>query len=260
VIDKIYQNAISTIINNGDTIESRNSIVKSYNVLNMRFTSTPLISVRKTAWKSSIREMEWFLSGSTNINDLHESVRKWWTPWSDESGELPYTYGKQFREGEGNLDQVQYLIDCIRQDPDSRRNVISLWNTYEMTLAPLPCCHGSLISTYVTEDDELCLNMVQRSADMILGVPHNIIQYWAFLLYLGYKTNKKIGHFNWIGLNCHIYEDHLDAARNILNIEEPLFDTPKLIYTPTSGVFKADDFKLDREYVFSLNPKLQMTV
>jgi thymidylate synthase len=260
MIDLQYQQALSSIIRDGDTIQARNSIIRSYNCLTMRFTETPLISVRKTAWKSSIREMEWFLSGSSNIHDLHPTVRKWWEPWARVDGEIPYTYGYQFNKKIEGRNQIQKLVDTLINEPNSRRNVVSVWNSKEMNLTPLPCCHGTIISTYVTDNGQVCLNMVQRSADMILGVPHNLVQYWALLLYIAHQSNMKVGHFNWIGLNCHIYEDHMEVANNIINYKSTVQNTPNLVYNNTQVGFKAEDFSLDGPYKFILNPKLEMTI
>jgi thymidylate synthase len=264
MINSIYQNALKIILDSGDDIQGRNGLTKNSSTLTMKFTELPLISVRKTAWRLSLHEMEWFLSGSTGLADLHKTAQKWWKPWADSEGQLPYTYGKQFRYSQGcsgDVDQLRYLIDNVKKDPFSRRHVISLWNTEEMQLTPLPCCHGSLITVNVSSDKKINLTMVQRSADMIIGLPHNLVQYWAFLMYLARMTELEIGSFTWIGLNCHIYESHLAVAREIVNTEvDAALASPKLVYNPTSTDFKALDFILDTGYKFMLNPKLDMVV
>lgn len=261
-INKTYQNMILNIMSLGDEIQGRNSITKRLNSLQATFTSTPLISIRSTAWKNAIREFEWMLSGSSNINDLHNNVKHWWEPWADDEGEITFNYGKQFRSFEGSsseMDQIQYLIDNIKNNPYSRRNVITTWNTTEMTMAPIANCHGSLITATVDSKDKLHLTMVQRSADMILGVPHNWVQYWAFLLYLAHHCNKNIGSFHWYGVDCHIYKDHYQVANKIINTNSDI-DSPKLIYTPTSKEFKADDFSLDSKYNSIIKDRIKMVV
>ena len=262
--DTIYTNLLSNIKTWGANIPSRNAITRRCNFMSATLISTPLISIRKTAWKSALREMEWFLSGSTNINDLHKSVRKWWAPWADEDGDIPLIYGKQFRDFEGQsstLDQVETIINRLKHDPYSRRLVMTMWNSTEMEMAALPCCHGTVIQLTVhPEHNTIDMFMHQRSADMILGVPHNWLQYWSLLLYLAHQSGRKVGHFTWSGGDCHIYPDHLHIVDDIVKKINEIKNTPQLIYNPTSDKFKASDFSLDRKYEPIIKEKLEMTV
>jgi thymidylate synthase len=263
--DKIFADMLSTIMNFGDDINTRNSVTRRYLHLSTRFDSTPLISVRKTAWKLALREFEWFLSGSNNINDLHPSVRHWWQPWADSNGLIANNYSIQFRDfvgHHGSVDQVKYLIDGIKYHPYSRRNIITTWNTSDMInqSTPITNCHGSLISAFVQPDKSLHLSMVQRSSDMVLGMPHNWIQYWAFLMYLAKRSDTAVGSLIWTGEDCHIYQNHEDAASKIISSDLSAIKTPNLIYRPTSEDFKADDFSLDSEYKPLISEKLVMTI
>lgn len=265
--DYQYLYLIDKILDEGERIQSRNSEVIRHTNLILTFKSTPLISIRKTAWKNALREMEWFLSGSNNIKDLHESVGKWWEPWANEKGYIFNNYSKQFRCFEGlnrDVDQIQYMIETLKHNPFSRRNVITTWNTADMTnpATPITNCHGTVIQAFVNNNDELSITMYQRSADILLGVPHNFIQYWAFLMYLAYKTNKKVGNFTWIGGDCHIYSDHIETAKNMLGTINTVqkFNTPELVYSPTNEEFRADDFTLDGKYKPIIKESLKMIV
>lgn len=263
-VDKEYKSLIQKVLLFGNTIKSRNGTTKQLRNYMIDFHETPLVSARKTAWKSALREMEWFLSGSNNINDLHPSVQKWWEPWSDEDGFIQNNYGKQLRRFGGSgfkkVDQVKYLIENIKQNPESRRHVITTWNTTDMIspVTPITNCHGSLIIAQVV-DNRLHLTMHQRSADLMLGVPHNWIQYWAFLMYLAHQTGLEVGIFTWIGSNIHIYENHLDTARKVVYNEEGSSKV-ELIYEPTSDEFKASDFSLEGKYKPVLKESLEMNV
>lgn len=250
----------------GSTIQSRNSETRRSRNLLATFNTTPLVSIRRTAWKNAIREMEWFLSGSSNIKDLHPKVHSWWKPWANENGDVFNNYSKQFRLQDGYMDQIGYMINTIKNDPSSRRNVITTWNTAEMVHpdTPITNCHGTVIQAFVDPDDSLHLTMYQRSCDMVVGVPHNWIQYWALLMYLAHKTNKSVGTFTWIGGDCHIYKNHYELAREIVNTGfripvRNLLDI-NLIYTPSSEDFLAEDFSLDSEYNPILKTSAKMVV
>jgi thymidylate synthase len=248
MINLEYKQLINAVLNKGELIESRNSLTKRYTNLSVSFTETPLVTIRKTAWKNALREFEWFLSGSNNINDLHPAVHNWWSPWKDQDGIIKNNYSKQFTEFAGTTDklnQIDYMENLLKTDPYSRRNVITTWNTTDMVNkeTPITNCHGTVIQAFVKKDNTLDLTMYQRSADLILGVPHNWIQYWAFMHYLASRAGLKVGKFNWIGGDVHIYKDHWDVAQKILDatINEVGAYTA---YTPTSDKFKANDFNI----------------
>lgn len=265
-VDIIFANHLDTILNTGSSISTRNSLTKRARNLTANFFSTPLISIRKTAWKNALREMEWFLSGSNNIKDLHPSVHSWWIPWVDQNGNIANNYSVQFRSFVGRdqtLDSLEYLTYGIKNHPFSRRNVITTWNTADMASnkTSITNCHGSLIQALVEPTDKtLHLTMVQRSADMVLGVPHNWIQYWALMLYLSHHANCKVGSLFWHGVDCHIYEDHEEAASQIIQLDKTQITTPQLHYSGSSQLFKADDFYLVDDYKPIIKQKLNMTV
>jgi thymidylate synthase len=274
-VDEKYKNLIRHIVHTGEVVTTRNSLVRRTIGCARTFSSTPLVCVRKTAWKSALREWEWFMSGSNNINDLHESVQEWWRPWADKNGEVENNYSDQFRKFYGcernrfvehrnqaiAVDQILALIDGITNHPFSRRNVITTWNTAEMVhpSTPITNCHGTIIQCFVSpQTNKLDLLMYQRSVDVICGLPHNWIQYWAFLLWLARVTERQVGSFQWIGGDVHIYDEHKDIVAEILRDEAQ--ECPQLVYTPTSEDFKADDFTLDREYQPKVLTKAKMIV
>lgn len=253
--DRKYLNIIEDILVDGVTVETRNGPVRKKFQITNTFDSTPLVSIRRTAWKKALREMEFFLAGHYNINELHPSVHSWWRPWADEHGQMYNSYGAQFRHYCGfdnrNFDQIEYLINELKDNPQSRRQVITTWNTADMaaTRTLLTSCHGTTIQTDVNpETNELSLFMYQRSCDVMLGLSHNMIQYWAFLLYLCHQTGHKPGKFIHTLGNAHIYGPHLDMAHRLMHTAIRDDNTPQLVYTPSSEDFKADDFSLDRDY------------
>lgn len=263
-VDTYFTHLTSKIVAMGKRIDTRNA--KTYRLRNMivAFTKTPLVTIRRTAWKNALREFEWFMSGSNDINDLHPKVKHWWEPWANEDGFVHNNYSKQFRSFDGDFDQIEYMIDTLKNDHGSRRNVITTWHTKDMVsdVTPITNCHGSLIQAFV-EEGKLHLTMHQRSCDMMLGVPHNWIQYWAFMMYLAHHSGLEMGSLTWIGGDCHIYPDHVEMVKKArdLNMEKRYtYEVPNLIYNPTSKDFKADDFSLDIEYKPLIKESLKMTV
>jgi thymidylate synthase len=232
------------------------------------FTRTPLIAIRRTAWKSALREFEWFMSGSNNIKDLHPSVHKWWEPWANLEGNIVNNYSQQFKKFHGRLDspiidQVEYLKESIVEHPYSRRAVITTWNTADMVslATPITNCHGTTIQAFVEpRDNTLHLTMYQRSSDMVLGLPHNLIQYWAFLQYLAHHGGRGVGSFTWIGGDCHIYDNHVDMAKRMISESIEPLEEIELVYNPTSEEFLADDFTLSAKYDPIIKESLEMTV
>lgn len=239
------------------------------------FDSTPLVSARKTAWKNCLREMEWFLSGSCDVSDLHESVRPWWQPWANDVGWVfgnysqqlrrfvGYDFANQYEEGNREVDQVQYLIESIRDHPNSRRAVITTWNTTEMTdpLIPITNCWGTLIQAYV-EDGVLHLETHQRSCDVVCGLPHNWLQMWGLFVWLAHQGGRKVGTLTWHGGDVHVYAEHRELAEKIVEAvdHDRMRETPRLVYEPTSKEFSAEDFRLDRPYAPVIEDKARMVV
>lgn len=262
--DLQYQETLGTLVDDGSQIRTRNSNCKRLVAVTHKFTASPLVCVRKTAWKNALREWEWFMNGSNFIEDLHPSVQHWWRPWAEENGEIHFNYSRQFRSFSGdcgNVDSVEVLIEGIRLHPFSRRNVITTWNTSDMNnpSCRITNCHGTVIQAFVGASGGLSLVTYQRSADFVCGVPHNWIQYWAFLLWLAHRTDRKPKMLTWIGGDVHLYEQHYELADKILCTEANL-SPPNLVYTPTSEEFIADDFTLDGPYNPVVTDRAEMVV
>jgi thymidylate synthase len=163
------------------------------------------------------------------------------------------------------IDQVDRCINLLKTDPYSRRNVITTWipqHVHNGLINPTNC-HGTTIQAFVDTQDKVHLTMYQRSADMVLGVPHNFIQYWAFMLYLAKQAGYQPGSLLWVGGDCHIYPDHEDMVykmRKEVEDKKQTYEVPNLIYTHTSDELKADDFSLDIKYEPIIKESLKMTV
>ena len=253
ITDLTYKRIINSVLEYGETVDTRNSTVLRRTNFMETFYAMPLVTVRKTAWKTALREMEFFLKGGNNINDLHPSVKPWWEPWTTKKGDMPNSYGAELRsqvrvsddQKAHVFDQLEYLVDGIKKHPYSRRNVISLWDTASMA-APetlITNCHGTVVQCFVSKTGRLSMTMYQRSGDFLLGVQHNWIQYWAFLMWLARETDLEVGSLTWIGGDVHIYMDHYETARKIARAEDRLLEViPSLTIDKTKGDFKADDF------------------
>lgn len=250
----------------GERISTRNSLCSRITAATERFDSVPLVTLRKTAWKTALREWEWFMSGSNDVNALHPSVLPWWQPWADETGAVRHNYSCQFRrQGPEQFDQVAAFIDGITRHPFSRRNVITTWYSPDMYSpdCPITNCHGTVIQAFVNEKWELEIVTYQRSCDLICGVPHNWVQYWAFLLWVAHRTRTSPARLTWIGGDIHLYDAHTKLADR-MTVSRSSFAAPdypgRMIYTPTSDDFKADDFTLSKPPNFYLHDRAEMIV
>jgi thymidylate synthase len=184
----------------------------------MRFDLTqgfPLLTTKKIHLKSVIHELLWFLQGSTNIKYLAENGVRIWNEWADENGDLGPVYGKQWRSwgtaSGKTVDQISHLVSEIKENPDSRRLIVSAWNVGELEAMALPPCHA-FIQFYVAEKKLSC-KLTQRSADVFLGVPFNIASYSFLTHMLAQQCDLEVGEFIWSGGDCHIYENHLEQVK-----------------------------------------------
>lgn len=274
--DLRFAECIEEILVNGDVVKSRNGTTYRIGPAFIPFYECPLITLRKCFWKGALREMEWFLSGSNNIDDLHDSVRHWWKPWADEKGFIHNNYSVQFRDSygrKGSFDQIEYLLKGLREHPHSRRNVITTWNTADMDDpdTPITNCHGTVIQVMVSTRGILDLTTYQRSVDVMLGLPHNWFQYWALMQWLAVKSGHRPGRLIWIGGDVHIYEQHILEARRLVEEVLPKHaldrkEEFKLEYCPHYGEplsecdFLEDRFKLYGTYKPLTDTRLEMVV
>jgi thymidylate synthase len=179
----------------------------------------PLLTTKKLHLRSILIELLWFLRGDTNVGWLKENKVSIWDEWADEAGDLGPVYGKQWRRWESadgrEIDQIANLIDLVKRDPGSRRQIVSAWNPGDIGRMALPPCH-LLFQTYVA-NGRLSLQMYQRSADVFLGVPFNIAGYALLTHMIAQQCGLEVGDFVWTGGDCHLYSNHLDQAREQLS-------------------------------------------
>lgn len=179
----------------------------------------PLVTTKKLHLRSIIHELLWFLRGETNIAYLKANGVSIWDEWADADGELGPVYGKQWRRWQGadgqTIDQVRWVVDEIRRNPDSRRLVVSAWNVADLPKMALMPCHA-LFQFYVV-DGKLSCQLYQRSGDIFLGVPFNIASYALLTHMVAQATGLGVGDFVHTLGDAHLYANHLDQAREQLS-------------------------------------------
>jgi thymidylate synthase len=216
----------------------------------MRFDLTngfPALTTKKLHLRSIIIELLWFLRGDTNIGWLKENKVSIWDEWADANGDLGPVYGHQWRHwpkaNGGEVDQITELIAGLKQNPDSRRHIVSAWNPADVPKMKLPPCHA-LFQFYVA-DGKLSCQLYQRSADIFLGVPFNIASYALLTMMVAQVTGLQAGEFVHTFGDAHLYSNHLDQARLQLSRQpKPL---PIMHINPDVKdifAFKFDDFTL----------------
>ncbi len=224
---KQYLDLVREVLENGEKKEDRTgtgtiSIFGMQKKYDLR-DGFPIVTTKKTLFDAVIWELLWFLKGSTNINDDLTQHTPIWNDWADENGELGPVYGKQWVRWENNegetINQIQNAIDTIKNNPDSRRIIVSAWNVGEIEKMALPPCHA-FFQFYVV-DGRLDLQLYQRSADIALGVPFNISSYAALLMMVAQECDLEPGIFTHTLGDAHIYLNHVEG------LEEQLKRTPK---------------------------------
>ena len=181
----------------------------------------PLVTTKKLHLRSIIYELLWFLKGDTNIRYLTDHKVTIWNEWADENGDLGPVYGHQWRHWDTcdgrTVDQIAAAVDLIRNDPDSRRIIVSAWNAGELDKMALAPCHA-LFQFYVA-GGRLSCQLYQRSCDFFLGVPFNIASYSLLTLMMAQQCDLQPGDFVWTGGDVHLYSNHLEQARLQLSRE-----------------------------------------
>lgn len=207
----------------------------------------PLLTTKKLHIRSIVHELLWFLSGSTNIHPLNEQRVSIWDEWADDNGELGPIYGHQWRSWPApdgsSIDQVTKLLDGLKNDPFSRRHIISAWNVADLERMALPPCH-SLFQFHVSQGQLSC-QLYQRSADVFLGLPFNIMSYALLIHMVAQQVNLRPGHFIHVLGDAHLYLNHLDQART--QLARPPRALPRLEITrkPESLFdYQFEDFKI----------------
>lgn len=250
---KQYLNLLQHILDNGvDKSDRTGTGTRSVFGYQMRFNleeGFPLITTKKVHLKSIIYELLWFLRGDTNVKYLQEHGVRIWNEWADPlTGDLGHIYGYQWRSwpnyNGGFIDQISEAIETIKNNPDSRRIIVSAWNVADLDNMNLPPCHA-FFQFYVA-DGRLSLQLYQRSADTFLGVPFNIASYALLLMMVAQVTGLKAGDFVHTLGDAHIYNNHFEQVKLQLTREPRTL--PKMILNPeVKNIFdfKYEDFRLE---------------
>ena len=249
---KQYLDLLQRIVNEGTRKEDRTGTgTLSVFGHQMRFNleeGFPLLTTKKLHLKSIIHELLWFLKGDTNVKYLQENGVRIWNEWADENGELGPVYGHQWRSwpnyNGGHVDQIQDIVNALKNNPDSRRMIVSAWNVAEVDQMALPPCH-CLFQFYVA-NSKLSLQLYQRSADTFLGVPFNIASYALLTMMMAQVSGLKPGDFIHTTGDTHLYLNHLEQAKE--QLKRTPRTLPRMVINPNVTSifdFKYDDFTLE---------------
>ncbi|OCG33204.1 thymidylate synthase [Gilliamella sp. Choc4-2] len=207
----------------------------------------PLVTTKKCHFRSIIHELLWFLKGDTNIKYLQDNKVTIWDEWADENGNLGPIYGKQWRAwgaSDGRqIDQISQLISQIKNDPNSRRIIVSAWNVGELDQMALAPCHA-FFQFYVA-GGKLSCQLYQRSCDVFLGLPFNIASYSLLVHMIAQQCDLDVGDFVWTGGDTHLYSNHMEQAQ--LQLGRKPRKLPKLVIRrkpPTIFDYKFEDFDI----------------
>ncbi|MGX0630324.1 thymidylate synthase [Corynebacterium afermentans] len=202
--------------------------------------SFPLLTTKKVYFKGVVGELLWFLRGDSNVRWLQDNGVRIWNEWADDDGELGPVYGVQWRSWPtpdgGHIDQIEEVLRTLKENPDSRRNLVSAWNVAELDKMALMPCH-LLFQLYVA-DGRLSMQVYQRSADMFLGVPFNIASYALLTHMFAQQAGLEVGELIWTGGDCHIYNNHLDQVREQLSRDAREY--PQLRLRKAASIFDYD--------------------
>ena len=231
---KQYLNLLQRIIDEGTVKTDRTGTgTKSVFGHQMRFNLAdgfPLVTTKKCHLKSIIHELLWFLKGDTNVKYLQDNGVRIWNEWADENGDLGHVYGYQWRSwpdyNGGHIDQIQQVVDQIKNTPDSRRIIVSAWNVAEIDNMALPPCH--MLFQFYVADGKLSLQLYQRSADCFLGVPFNIASYALLLMMMAQVCGLEAGEFVHTTGDTHLYLNHMEQAQLQLTREPKKLPTMRL--------------------------------
>lgn len=215
---KQYLDLLNHVLSNGTRKSDRTGTgTLSIFGYQMRFdlgNGFPLMTTKKLHVKSIIHELLWFISGNTNIRYLQENGVNIWNEWADTDGNLGPVYGHQWRSwsvaGDGSVDQLREVIHSIKENPDSRRHIVTAWNPGEIDRMALPPCH--ILFQFYVSGDRLSCQLYQRSADIFLGVPFNIASYSFLLMMVASLTGYQPGEFIHTLGDAHIYLNHISQV------------------------------------------------
>lgn len=249
---KQYLDLLRHVKENGTIKHDRTGTgTKSVFGYQMRFdlqNGFPLLTTKKLHLKSIIYELLWFLKGDTNIKYLNDNGVRIWDEWADENGNLGNIYGYQWRSWPApngkHIDQIKILIDGLKNNPDSRRHIVSAWNVSDLDKMALPPCH--ILFQFYVANRKLSCQLYQRSADLFLGVPFNIASYSLLTMMIAQVCGYEPGEFIHTLGDAHIYLNHLEQV-DLQLTREPR-ELPKMKLNPAVKdifEFKFEDFQLE---------------
>jgi thymidylate synthase len=199
----------------------------------------PLLTTKKLHLKSIIHELLWFIAGDTNIRYLNDNGVKIWNEWADKDGNLGPIYGYQWRswpaDGNRKIDQLANVISSIKNNPESRRHIVSAWNVGEIEKMALPPCH--IMFQFYVAGGKLSCQLYQRSCDIFIGIPFNIASYALLTMMVAHVTGLKPGHFVHTLGDAHVYLNHKEQVK--LQLTREPYPLPKMIINPSvTDIFK----------------------
>ncbi|MCM3039253.1 thymidylate synthase [Paenibacillus motobuensis] len=228
-----YLDLLQDVMDHGTEKEDRTG-TGTYSVFGrqLRFDLSkgfPLMTTKRIHLKSVVHELLWFLSGDTNIRYLKENGVSIWDEWADENGDLGPVYGSQWRSWptpDGRrIDQIAGVIESIKNNPDSRRHLVSAWNVAEIDEMKLPPCH--FVYQFYVADGKLSCMLTMRSVDTFLGLPFNIASYALLTHMVAQQCGLEVGEFIWSGGDVHIYKNHLEQVKT--QLEREPYPLPQLV-------------------------------
>ncbi len=248
---KEYQDLLSKVLTEGSCKDDRTGTgTLSYFGYQMRFDLNdgfPLITTKKIHFPSVVHELLWFLNGDSNIKYLNDNGVSIWDEWADKNGDLGRIYGVQWRSwidsNGGSIDQMKNLMGSLKNNPNSRRHIVSAWNVGDLDSMRLPPCH--ILFQFYIIDNKLSCHLYQRSADIFLGVPFNIASYALLTVLIANTLNLELGSFIHTLGDAHLYNNHIEQAK--LQLSRKPKKLPKLeIINKRDDLFsyQYDDIKL----------------
>ncbi|WP_107039852.1 thymidylate synthase [Brumimicrobium mesophilum] len=246
-----YHHLLKHILDNGtDRGDRTGTGTRSVFGHQMRFDLSkgfPVVTTKKLHLRSIIHELLWFITGDTNIKYLKENKVSIWDEWADENGDLGPVYGHQWRSwpdgNGGTIDQISNLVEQIKNNPNSRRHIVSAWNVADVEKMALPPCH--LLFQFYVADGKLSCQLYQRSADTFLGVPFNIASYALFTMMMAQVCGLEPGDFVHTMGDTHLYSNHFEQAE--LQLSREILPLPTMKINPDVKSifdFKYEDFEL----------------
>lgn len=245
-----YLDFLRHILDRGIEKKDRTGVgTRSLFAYQMRFDLShgfPVLTTKKLSLRSIIYELLWFLRGQTNVRYLHENNVTIWDEWANKEGDLGPIYGKQWRAWQTtagqSIDQMTEVVEQIKNNPDSRRLIVSAWNAGELKKMALPPCH--LLFQFYVANKKLSCQLYQRSADSFLGVPFNIASYSLLTHFIAQQCDLEVGEFIWTGGDCHIYSNHIKQVN--LQLSRSPLPLPQLQLTrkPSLFEYQFEDIKI----------------